>query len=311
MPEGHAPSSASDGPRALGDRARAWLALLRPPNLFTVPGDVVAGWFLAGGTCTDAGRAGLLGGASLCIYSAGLVLNDIADVETDRRERPQRPIPSGRVSRGGALFAALVLTAGGLGLAAAAGMTSLCVAGALVALVVFYDLCAKRVPVLGPLVMGSCRGANVVLGGSTGLGAGAIILPIALAASAEAAYVASVTTIAAREVEGPPSPVLRWLPSAVIGAGMGLVLAFVWGGDIWVLAAAALPVVAVLSASLRLRRDMDTQEVPRLVGSMIGALIFLQAAFVVVASPRALEFAVAVLALWPLGLIARRYFHAS
>jgi len=311
MPEGQAPSSASRGPWAFGDRARAWLSLLRLPNLFTVPGDVVAGWFLAGGTCADPGRALLLGGASLCIYSAGLVLNDIADTDIDRRERPGRPIPSGRVSRVADALTTLVLMAGGLGLASAAGMTSLCVAVALVALVVFYDLAAKRVPVLGPIVMGTCRGANVALGASTGLGAGAIILPVALSASAEAAYVASVTTIAAREVEGPPGPILRWLPSAVIASGMALVLAFVWEGEMWVLAAAALPVVAVLLASLRLRRDMDTQDVPRLIGSMIGALVFLQAAFTVVASPRDLEFAVAVLALWPLGLIARRYFHAS
>jgi len=311
MPEGQAPSSASRGPWSLGDRARAWLALLRLPNLFTVPGDIVAGWFLAGGSSVRAGTAVLLGGASLCIYSAGLVLNDLADAETDRRERPGRPIPSGRVSRRAAVFATLVLAVAGLGLAAAAGMTSLCVAGALVALVVSYDLGAKRVPVLGALVMGSCRGANVVLGASTGLGAGAIILPVALAASAEAAYVASVTAIAAGEVEGPPGPALRWLPSAVIAAGIGLVLAFVWGGETCVLAAAALPLVAVLSASLRLRRDIDTQEVQRLVGSMIGALVFLQAAFVVVASPQAFVPATAVLALWPLGLIARRYFHAS
>ena len=177
MPEGQAPSSASRGPWSFGDRARGWLALLRPPNLFTVPGDIVAGWFLAGGTCADPGRAAFLGGASLCIYSAGLVLNDLADAETDRRERPGRPIPSGRVSRRAAVSATLVLTAGGLGLAAAAGMTSLCVGGGLVALVVFYDLAAKRVPVLGPVVMGACRGANVVLGASTGLGAGAALVP--------------------------------------------------------------------------------------------------------------------------------------
>jgi len=311
MPEGKAPSSASAGPRALGDRARGWLALLRLPNLFTVPGDVVAGWFLAGGTCANAGTAAFLGGASLCIYSAGLVLNDLADTETDRRERPDRPIPSGRVSRGGALLATLVLTAGGLGLAAAAGMASLCVAGGLVALVVIYDLGAKRVRVLGPIVMGSCRGANVLLGASTGVGAGAIILPVALAASLEAAYVASVTAIAARETVGPPGPALRWLPSAVMASGIGLVLAFVWGGEAWVPVFSALPILAVLSASVRLRSDIDACKVPRIVGSMIAALVLLQAAFIVVASPRALEFAVAVLALWPLGLVARRYFHAS
>ncbi len=289
----------------------AWLELLRPPNLFTVPGDVVAGWFLAGGTGTKASTLAALAGSSLCIYSAGLVINDLADIETDRRERPERPIPSGRVSPRAASFLAVLLLAGGIGLAGAAGMWCLCVAGALVVLVVFYDLLAKRVPVLGPLVMGSCRGANLVLGASAGLGAGAIILPLVLAASAEAAYVAAVTAVAAREVEGPPGPMVRWLPAAVIGAGLALLLAFVWEGEIWVLAAAAVPVVAALSASVRLRPGLDVNRVPRLVGSMIGMLILLQGAFVLVGSPRAFGPAAAVLALWPLGLIARRYFRAS
>ncbi len=90
----------------VSDRARAWLELLRPPNLFTVPGDVVAGWFLAGGSGAKAGTVAALAASSLCIYSAGLVINDLADVETDRRERPGRPIASGRVSPRAALFLA-------------------------------------------------------------------------------------------------------------------------------------------------------------------------------------------------------------
>ena len=34
-----------------------------------------------------------------CLYAAGMVLNDAFDAELDARERPERPIPSGRISR--------------------------------------------------------------------------------------------------------------------------------------------------------------------------------------------------------------------
>ena len=36
----------------------------------------------------------------MAIYAAGIVLNDVFDYEIDRVERPGRPLPSGRVSRG-------------------------------------------------------------------------------------------------------------------------------------------------------------------------------------------------------------------
>ncbi len=42
----------------------------------------------------------LLVGASACLYEAGMALNDVFDVEIDRQERPDRPIPSGRVLSG-------------------------------------------------------------------------------------------------------------------------------------------------------------------------------------------------------------------
>ena len=39
----------------------------------------------------------LLVAASVFLYLAGMVLNDVYDVEIDRRERPDRPLPSGRI----------------------------------------------------------------------------------------------------------------------------------------------------------------------------------------------------------------------
>jgi 4-hydroxybenzoate polyprenyltransferase len=83
---------------------------------------------------------------SLCAYCAGLVINDLADYVEDLRERPARPLPSGAVSRRTALILAIVATV------------------FLLALILLYNLFAKRIPKFGPAVMGLCRGASVNLG---------------------------------------------------------------------------------------------------------------------------------------------------
>ncbi|MCF3964273.1 UbiA family prenyltransferase, partial [Streptomyces fuscigenes] len=97
-------------------RARDWAELLRVSALFTVPGDALAG-VAATGVRPGRGTA-LAVGSSLCLYEAGMALNDWADREEDAAERPGRPIPSGRIGPGAALAAAGVLTAAGLALAA-------------------------------------------------------------------------------------------------------------------------------------------------------------------------------------------------
>ncbi|MFG2924426.1 SCO3242 family prenyltransferase [Streptomyces sp. NPDC048305] len=142
-------------------RARAWAELLRVSALFTVPGDALAGAAARGG---KPGRGTLLAvGASLCLYEAGMALNDWADREEDAVDRPHRPIPSGRVAPGAALAAAGALTAAGLALAARAGRPALAVASGLAATVWAYDLRLKHTG-LGPAAMAAARALDVLLG---------------------------------------------------------------------------------------------------------------------------------------------------
>src|SRR6202051_4400451 len=61
--------------------------------------------------------------ASACLYCGGMVWNDYFDREQDRRERPQRPIPSGQVSLGAAVRLGVMLLLGGVALAGLAGWT--------------------------------------------------------------------------------------------------------------------------------------------------------------------------------------------
>ncbi|WP_434094202.1 SCO3242 family prenyltransferase, partial [Streptomyces halstedii] len=140
---------------------RAWAELLRVSALFTVPGDALAGAAAAG---RSPGRGTALAvGASLCLYEAGMALNDWADRDEDAVDRPHRPIPSGRIAPGAALAAAGALTAAGLGLAARAGRPALTVATGLAATVWAYDLRLKHTPA-GPAAMATARALDLLLG---------------------------------------------------------------------------------------------------------------------------------------------------
>ncbi|MFF4245518.1 SCO3242 family prenyltransferase [Streptomyces sp. NPDC001822] len=157
---------APDRPRT-GGRLRAWAELLRVSALFSVPGDALAG---AAATGRRPGRGTALAvGASLCLYEAGMALNDWADREEDALDRPHRPIPSGRVAPGAALAAAGALTAAGLALASRAGRPALAVASGLAATVWAYDLHLKHTR-LGPAAMASARALDLLLGATATAG---------------------------------------------------------------------------------------------------------------------------------------------
>ncbi|MFJ8848790.1 SCO3242 family prenyltransferase [Streptomyces sp. NPDC102437] len=149
--------------------ARAWAELLRVSALFTVPGDALAG-AAAVGRRPDRGTV-LAVGASLCLYEAGMALNDWADREEDAVDRPYRPIPSGRIAPAAALAAAGALTAAGLGLAGRAGRPALAVATGLAATVWAYDLRLKHTPA-GPAAMAAARGLDLLLGATATQGTG-------------------------------------------------------------------------------------------------------------------------------------------
>ncbi|MGW1125953.1 SCO3242 family prenyltransferase [Streptomyces sp. NPDC002526] len=186
--------------------ARAWAELLRISALFTVPGDALAG-AAAAGRRPDRSTA-LAMGASLCLYEAGMALNDWADRDEDAVDRPHRPIPSGRITPRAALTAAGALTGVGLALAARAGRPALTVATALAATVWAYDLRLKHTPG-GPAAMAAARGLDLALGAvATGarpgraLPARTELTAAALPACLLSAHTFAVTTVSRHEAQG-------------------------------------------------------------------------------------------------------------
>jgi hypothetical protein len=181
----------------LNAAARGYLELLRPANIVTALADVMAGYAIAGLGHPDA-LAWLLA-STAALYGGGVVLNDFFDRELDSIERPERPIPSGRVRPvSAAAFGCTLLV---LGVAAATQATQLSgrIAALLAGAVLLYDGWSKRNPRLGPLNMGLCRGLNLLLGISAVPAAVFSHGPIALL---PAAYICAVTALSQGEVHG-------------------------------------------------------------------------------------------------------------
>lgn len=176
------------------------LRLCRLPTVFTALADILLGYLLTHSRLEPPVAFALLLGASAGLYLSGMVFNDYFDFDQDLRERPQRPIPSGGVSRWSALLFGGGLMAVGLMCAALASRNSLYIALLLSVAVLLYDGPLKRTP-LGPFVMGSCRFLNVLLGASAVNGSfGAVWQqPQLWVAGCLGTYIVGVTLFARRE----------------------------------------------------------------------------------------------------------------
>jgi len=176
---------------------RGYLELLRPANVVTAIADVLAGYAVAGRSHPQA--LPWLVAATMCLYAGGVVLNDVFDRDVDAVERPERPIPSGRVSTSRAAILGTSLLAAGVLAAAQAARDALIVSAAIAALVIVYDARTKRSATAGPINMGLCRGLNLLLGVSAVTGAVGSRWPIALFT---VVYIAAVTAVSRGEVHG-------------------------------------------------------------------------------------------------------------
>jgi 4-hydroxybenzoate polyprenyltransferase len=320
---------AADSPRAgLWDYAR----LCRVPNVFTALADVALGYLFAYGGWSPVGSFLWLACASASLYTAGMVLNDVYDVETDRRERPERPLPAGRIHVSSAARLGFVLLAAGVACGWIGGWTApvpdtwwRCgvVASVLGAAVWAYDRVLKRTPI-GPVVMGGCRCLNVLLGVSAGTAAagGQAWLGYAphelLAAGGLGVYVVGLSIMARREAEtSRPAHLALGLMVLTVGLVLlGLVYGAIpagWAVPVrsgfawWLLVALlAFPVVRRAVGAVA---DPRPEPVQQAVRQGILSIIFLDAMESLLVSPPV--YAVAILALLVPLLITGRWVYST
>ena len=182
---------------------RPWLKFFRVVNLPTVPGDIwvgaVAVWFGAGVICDYGAPLFNATIAGVLLYMFGLADNDIVGAKTDSG----RPIPDGQISLRAARIARALCVIGAIAVGLAPDPVALRplpwmwwpAAFALVCSIVVYNRTKNWV------LMGLCRGLNVVCGGSvafcvsltSGRDSASPLLWLGVCAAVWTVYIAAVT----------------------------------------------------------------------------------------------------------------------
>lgn len=300
----------------------AWLRLVRMPNLATAAADPLAGYLIvsqARELAWPPPACGLAVAAVVALYAAGMVLNDVCDVELDRRERPERPLPSGTIgvpaasTAGWALMVVGLVLAGGASAAARSPWPAVA-AAVLAAAVWLYDRHAK--PTLsGPVVMGLCRSLAWLVG-MTAAGGPATplewLVPIGMGT-----YAAGITLYARDEAVTSRRRTLA-LGGLVMLVGLAVAAGPVWlaeRGPIELSTGAAMPVStwltlwAIIATSIMYRvaagiGDPDPGRVGFAVGNAIMSIITLDAVLVLAACGE--QWAIVVLCLLAWFLLFKR-----
>jgi len=176
---------------------RALGRLLRLSLAPTAAADIAAGVVAGAGRWPRGSEPFLLILASLSVYHGGMVLNDWRDRRGDRLDRPDRPIPSGRITPAAALILGSSLLAAGPLIALGASRPCAAAIGGIALAALLYDL-LLRGAWLGPGLLACCRGGNLAAGlvlGTGGILAGPTLIP----PISYAAYVFTVSRLARLE----------------------------------------------------------------------------------------------------------------
>lgn len=193
-------------------KLKAYLSLMRPANIVTAIGDIlagiVAGYGLAGEVfpyLLETPSTLFLVLSTIGLYGGGVVLNDYFDLELDKIERPERALPSGRIPPQHAALLGTGLLGMGIVFAFLNSLISGGIALAVAILATVYDKWGKHHPLIGPLNMGLCRGGNLLLGVSIAPAAFSQLYGIALI---PIVFIGAITLIGREEVHGGKRPTL-------------------------------------------------------------------------------------------------------
>lgn len=261
--------------------ARPWLELVRLSNAPTVATNVLTGVAIGLASFSadhETNRSlaidlPLLIAAMLAMYAGGMALNDALDRETDARERPSRPIPSGRITpRAAFTLAALLLGVGPL-LIARHGVVPLVFALALLSAIILYNMLHARWAG-SVMLMGACR-ALVVITSATAIAWPARWVLLGPLAFMVFAYIIALSLVARHEAQPQPRArfLLGWLLPFFALLPIAVVRPDAWTP--WPIVIGALLLVWLVTSFRHLRALPPA--VPRAVMAWIAALALMDA----------------------------------
>ena len=312
-----------------------WLKLIRLPNLPSAIANVLAAFLLVNQSWSAWPQLLLLLISTSALYSAGMVLNDVFDIDQDTVNRPGRPIPSGQIDLSTARKWGFILLAIGIFAAVLAGIFAATtaailkcaiVSGLLAGCIYLYDGLLKRTW-LAPLLMGVCRGLNILLGGATAMtiqgGLYVAGFPVTLWAVALAigVLITGVTLLARNEASDKQSRLWIIISSLLIAGGIaGLAIGPVfYRGDLAVsdMVENVYPFMVAMISITIVRRlvicaaQPSGRTVKFAVIATLRSLILFDAAVCFLARPDQLVYSVVVLSLLLPVLILSRWMYAT
>lgn len=253
--------------------------LLRLPNLFTLPGDVLCGFMMAQiypaySLKSNIGygwAVHLLIFISILVYSFGLIQNDICGYEEDCAfGRIKRPLVDGSISPRTAKLLAVFCIVLALVCSTLINMTTVTIVISILFFSSIYNLSAPKFPLLSSPLMGICRGLNVLLGASA---FGVDIFnfevanfPLIACVLYHFLYITFVCLIAAKEEERGPSRFVALLPFFSTLALIAVVPHYTFVSfAIW-----------VFCLTIMLNKKSTPQFVGQTIGMLISSLILIQ-----------------------------------
>jgi len=143
-----------------------YLILIRPINFVITGVSIYVSCLLAGGTQSQflAMLFASIGGAF--IGGGGMVINDFFDIEIDRINKPNRPLPSGAIDKFDALMFYGGITGAGLIMSSYSTLTGFIIAFIAVAIIFLYSYHFKSTPLFGNLIVGGLTGLAFIYGGA-------------------------------------------------------------------------------------------------------------------------------------------------
>jgi 4-hydroxybenzoate polyprenyltransferase len=260
-------------------KLKAYLQLTRPANIVTAIADIWAGFAVSGAAAflftQDLGRDDnyvfsllWLSLSTIGLYGGGVAFNDVFDAKLDAIERPERPIPSGKVKKSQAAWMAALLILFGTFAAFQVNYWSGLIALAVGLLAILYDAWGKHQAIFGPINMGLCRAGNLLLGISV---IPELLPDFWILGLIPLAYVSAITMISRGEVHGKnKNALIGGLGIYVLIISALLFTAFLEGNTGWTV----IPFVSLFAYMIvpPLVKALRLQE-PQLIGKSVKAAV--------------------------------------
>lgn len=159
----------------------AYITILRPLNFLITFLTIYFAIIIANNSLLFSLKAFFGSLAGSLISGAGMVINDYFDIDIDKINRPERPIPSGMVSPKGAMFYYLILNLISLFFISFTNLVAFFIASFSIIIIFLYSYTFKNKGLIGNFIVAFMTGLAFIFGGVIGENILPLIFPFVFA----------------------------------------------------------------------------------------------------------------------------------